>query len=433
VAERLTVESVTKVFPGGNQALKGPSFTVEPGTFLVLLGPSGSGKTTLLRSLAGIERITTGRIVIGDTTVAADRIHLPPERRDLSMVFQDYALWPHLCILDNVAFALRRRGHSRSTCRKMATAMIERVGLGHLSARYPGELSGGEQQRVALARALVADTGLLLCDEPLSNLDADLRERMRVEISSLVRDAGATTIYITHDQLEAFALADHVGVLQEGRLVQLDTPEEVYASPSTPFVARFTGLAGELPVRVRGPGEPGHTVSVEPTGIPCARPVEARIRRDPDPGEGEQSDRSDAGVGILAIRPTAVRLCAPGSDISHFNALVADVAFRGRHYELAVDLEGGVRLSGVQAEHRVARGTAVGLALEPSGCMVFAGRGAIGSTAGPDPAVNAPSTKPDGRQMRMPVLSATAGQERSSVATSRRDRLPGVTDLVVEL
>ena len=372
MAERLVVEDVTKTYVGGNQALKGPSFTVEPGTFLVLLGPSGSGKTTLLRSLAGIERITSGRITIGDMTVADDRTHLPPERRDLSMVFQDYALWPHLCVRDNVAFALRRRGHSRANCRRMSTAMIERVGLGPLAARYPGELSGGEQQRVALARALVADTGLLLCDEPLSNLDADLRERMRVEISSLVREVGATTIYITHDQLEAFALADQVGVLEQGRLVQLATPEEVYASPATPFVARFTGLAGELAVRLVRPESSDGTVAVEPTGIPSQRPVDARLRFAPQ-GDGELRAGGREGYGVLAIRPTAVRVCAPDSEQCHLHAKVADVAFRGRHYELAVDLEGGGRLSGVQSERRVGRGTSVGLHLESSGCLVFPG------------------------------------------------------------
>jgi iron(III) transport system ATP-binding protein len=220
VAERISAQGLTKIYPGGNRALSDVSLEVEPGTFVVLLGPSGSGKTTLLRSLAGIERITSGKITIGTVTVADGRSHLPPERRDLSMVFQDYALWPHLVVRDNVAFALRRRKLPKSDSRARADAMLDRVGLGKLAERYPNELSGGEQQRVALARALVAETGLILCDEPLSNLDADLRERMRVEISSLVREAAATTIYITHDQAEAFALADQIGVLQQGRLAQ---------------------------------------------------------------------------------------------------------------------------------------------------------------------------------------------------------------------
>ena len=212
MAEPISMVSLTKTYPGAAvPALKSVSLDVAPGTFLVLLGPSGSGKTTLLRCLAGIERIDSGSLSIGSRAVADGRSHVPPEQRDLSMVFQDYALWPHLTALDNVAFALRRRRLSRPECRARAMVMLSRVGLEEFAKRYPNELSGGQQQRVALARALIADTGLILCDEPLSNLDADLRERMRVEISSLVREAGATTVYITHDQAEAFALADTSG------------------------------------------------------------------------------------------------------------------------------------------------------------------------------------------------------------------------------
>ena len=261
MAEPISVVSLTKTYPGAPvlagkpvPALKSVSLDVAPGTFVVLLGPSGSGKTTLLRCLAGIERIDSGSLSIGSRVVADGRSHVPPEQRDLSMVFQDYALWPHLTALDNVAFALRRRRLSRPECRARAGSMLARVGLEEFARRYPNELSGGQQQRVALARALIADTGLILCDEPLSNLDADLRERMRVEISSLVREAGATTVYITHDQAEAFALADQIGVLEEGVLVQSGSAEDVYHHPATPFVARFTGLAGELPVRVAGHG-----------------------------------------------------------------------------------------------------------------------------------------------------------------------------------
>src|SRR6202020_2397565 len=161
--------------------------------------------------------------------------------------------------------ALRRRRRPRASCRSRAAVMLERVGLADFARRYPTELSGGQQQRVALARALIADTGLILCDEPLSNLDADLRERMRVEISTLVREAAATTVYITHDQAEAFALADRVGVLEHGRIVQQGTPEEIYTEPATPFVARFTGLAGELAVQLRGRAADG-TVGVELAG-----------------------------------------------------------------------------------------------------------------------------------------------------------------------
>jgi iron(III) transport system ATP-binding protein len=360
VAERISIDAVSKVYPGGNLALRDVSLEVEAGTFLVLLGPSGSGKTTLLRCLAGIERISSGRIGIGGRTVADGKAHVPPDQRDLSMVFQDYALWPHLTARDNVAFALRRRKLPRAAARERASAMLARVGLGALGERYPNELSGGEQQRVALARALVADTGLILCDEPLSNLDADLRERMRLEISALVREAGATTVYITHDQAEAFALADQVGILEQGRLVQLGAPEEIYTRPASPFVARFTGLSGELPVQVRRIVGDG-LFEVAPSGGGAARPFHARGSHDPARG----------ATGLLMIRPTGVRLVSSASGEHHLAGIVADVAFRGRGYEHAIDIPGQGRLTSVFADTRASRGENVGLRLDPAGCHVF--------------------------------------------------------------
>jgi len=370
VGERVRVHHASKIFPGGNaKALDDVSIDIEPGTVLVLLGPSGSGKTTLLRCLAGIERLSSGRIDIGEMIVADDAMHVPPEHRNLSMVFQDYALWPHLVARDNVAFALRRRGLARPDARRAAALMLERVGLGALGDRYPTELSGGEQQRVALARALVGDTGLVLCDEPLSNLDADLRERMRIEISSLVRAAGATTIYITHDQSEAFALADKVGVLERGRLVQFGSPEEIYAQPATPFVARFTGLAGELTVEPSHRIVAGGLVEVRPTTASSRRPVVVRVGAGAEGLASQQRDGS--GNGVILIRATALRLCAiDGSE--DLVGRIEDVAFRGRGYEHAVQLVCGTHLSGVFAVERVNRGSEVGLRLDPSGCMLFA-------------------------------------------------------------
>jgi iron(III) transport system ATP-binding protein len=389
VASPISIASLTKTYPGGSvPALKAVSLDVAPGTFLVLLGPSGSGKTTLLRCLAGIERIDSGSIGIGGRMVADGRAHLPPEQRDLSMVFQDYALWPHLTALDNVAFALRRRRLGRAECRSRAAVMLSRVGLSDFVRRYPNELSGGQQQRVALARALIADTGLILCDEPLSNLDADLRERMRVEISSLVREAGATTVYITHDQAEAFALADHIGVLEEGVLVQAGTPEDVYNHPATPFVARFTGLAGELRVRVAAHGGDGTLEVIAADGaaprLPALRPVGAAPESAgaaPGPaGAGEDGEDAAAagrtlrpGDGaLLAIRPTGVFLARAEADERHLTGRIADVAFRGRGYEYAIDLPGLGRLTGVFARHRASRGDEVGLRLDPEGCHLFA-------------------------------------------------------------
>jgi iron(III) transport system ATP-binding protein len=363
VAERIVIENLVKTYPGGSRALRGVSLDVEPGSFLVLLGPSGSGKTTLLRCLAGIERVSSGKITIGAATVADGQAHVPPDRRELSMVFQDYALWPHLSVLDNVAFALRRRRLARPDCRAGARAMLERVGLGALASRYPNELSGGEQQRVALARALVAGTGLILCDEPLSNLDADLRERLRVEIAALVRESGATTVYITHDQAEAFALADRVGVLEHGSLVQVGSPEEIYTRPASPFVARFTGLSGELAVQAAECAVPG-MLDIEPAGPAWASPLRVRA------GEPRLWGGAGRGGALLMIRPTGVALCGTGADY-HLAGTVADVAFRGRGYEHAVDIPGHGRLTGIFAPARATRGEQVGLRLEPAGCHVF--------------------------------------------------------------
>jgi iron(III) transport system ATP-binding protein len=361
VAESIAVANVSKEYVSGSLALRDVTLAVEPGTFVVLLGPSGSGKTTLLRCLAGIERVTAGQISIGGTVVAGDRVHVPPDRRNLSMVFQDYALWPHLRVTENVAFALRRLHLSKAEAQARTLAMLQRVGLGALVDRYPNELSGGEQQRVALARALVGGTGLILCDEPLSNLDADLRERMRVEISSLVRDSGATAIYITHDQAEAFALADQIGLLQSGSLVQFGRPEQIYTEPLTPFAARFTGLSGELAVRVSGrPGEADDTIELEPAG-PLLRACHARM----------SGGRVPPGDAVLLIRPTALALTSTLDGEHHLAGTVADVAFRGRGYEHAVDIAGYGRLTGIFAPSRSERGETVGLRLDSAGCYVF--------------------------------------------------------------
>ncbi len=364
----IEVDHATKRF-GLKTALDDVSIDVPAGSFCVLLGPSGSGKTTLLRCVAGIERLSAGRITIAGRLVADGTAHSPPEQRDLGMVFQDYALWPHLTTARNVEFALGRRQLGRSHTGRKARQMLDRVGLGHLADRYPNELSGGEQQRVALARALVGATGVLLFDEPLSNLDADLRERMRLEIATLARDSGATSVYITHDQSEAFALADKIGVLSNGRLVQLATPETVYHHPATPFVARFTGLAGELNVAIDGPSDP------DGDGRPCVtvRPVGF------DRGEGQPivayrpSDAPAMATGTLLIRPAAVRLLPPEHPERNLDAMVLDSAYRGRGYDHALLLGDGTQLIGIHDERRWARGDHVAARLATAGCLLFGG------------------------------------------------------------
>lgn len=340
------------------EGLAGVSLGIEPGSFTVLLGPSGSGKSTLLRCVAGIERISTGRIEIAGRTVAADGVHVAPEKRNLAMVFQDYALWPHMRARENVAFALRRLHLDRSEERRRVLAMLDAVGLGALAERYPSELSGGEQQRVALARALVARPGLALFDEPLSNLDADLRDRLRVEIATLVRESGSTAVYITHDQAEAFALADLVGVLEKGRLVQYAPPEEVYAAPTTPFVARFTGLAGELAGRVvASSGGDRLTVRVEEAEL---------VVSDRHP------QRAPAGADTMVlVRPAAARFVGASEDSATLPAVVVDSAFRGRGYEHVVETAAGHRLGGIAHGDRQRPGTPVRVALDPGGCHAY--------------------------------------------------------------
>jgi iron(III) transport system ATP-binding protein len=354
---------------GPVQALRDVSVNVEPGRFLVLLGPSGSGKSTLIRCLAGIERPTSGEIAIAGKVVADRRTVVPPERRDLAMVFQDFALWPHMTAIENVAFALRRRRASRVDAAARAKAMLARVGLAAHADRYPHELSGGEQQRVALARALVAEPTLLLFDEPLSSLDANLRERLRIEIGTLVRDQGATAVYITHDQSEAFALGDEIGVLEGGMLVQHGTPEQIYGTPATPFVARFTGLAGTLHGRVVGGAKSranggGELVRVAAPTTELTRFVDLIARPIDSLAPG-------AAVQVL-LRPTAVRICRPDARVACLRAVVRDGAYHGRGYDYVLELGDGLELTGIFDRRRHERGTTVGLYVDPERALAFA-------------------------------------------------------------
>jgi len=244
----LVLDSLTRRF-GDTVAVDAISLEVAEGEFLTLLGPSGCGKTTTLRMIAGFEHPTSGRVVIAGRDVTA----LKPQKREVGMVFQNYALFPHLSVWDNVEFGLRSRGVSRAEAKpkvERALALVEMEGYG---ARKVQALSGGQQQRVALARALAPEPPLLLLDEPLSNLDAALRERTRAELRALLKRLGMTAVFVTHDQEEAFALSDRIAVLSRGRLQQLGTPEELYATPANPFVAGFLGRANFLPATAEEP------------------------------------------------------------------------------------------------------------------------------------------------------------------------------------
>jgi len=286
---RITIENVIKRY-GDVTIIDRLSLSVEHGEFFTLLGPSGCGKTTLLRMIAGFIIPDEGRILIGDEDIT----HLPPHKRETGMVFQDYALFPDKTVFDNVAYGLRVRRFSTQEIKQKVGQILERVGLGHLSARYPGELSGGQRQRVALARALVIEPRVLLMDEPLSNLDAKLRIQMRDVIRELQQEAKITAIFVTHDQEEALSMSDRIALLRQGKIDQLDTPEGMYARPVTSYAADFIGAANLIPVtRCQGSGNrvlvdvPGGTVSIVgealgPNILLAARPEYIGLHRDND-------------------------------------------------------------------------------------------------------------------------------------------------------
>ena len=300
------LEGISRSF-GPTRAVADFTLGVEPGELLAILGPSGSGKTTLLRLIAGFERPDAGEVTVGGRTVASPSAWVPPERRRIGMVFQDYALFPHLTVDRNVGFGVggRDRGPTRRA--------LELVGLHHKAGRYPHELSGGERQRVALARALAPEPAVVLLDEPFSSLDATLRADLRREVELILRDAGATAILVTHDQEEALSLSDRLGVMREGRLVQLGTPEEVYTRPADRWTAQFVGDVNVLAGAVRD------------------RAVETEL------GTFDVVDAPRAGSVHLAVRPEQLELRAD----ERGNAEVLEREFRGHDVLYRLRHEGG--------------------------------------------------------------------------------------------
>lgn len=299
MARSLSLSHVSAHY-GATRVLDDLSLEVAAGELVSLLGASGCGKTTTLRLVAGFLTPSSGTIRLGER----DLTRLPAHRRDIGLVFQNYALFPHLSVLDNVAFGLRQRGVESVERKKRAIAMLERVGLAHLGDRLPAALSGGQKQRVALARALVIAPELLMFDEPLSNLDAKLRVDMRIEIRELQRANGASTLYVTHDQEEAFSISDRVAIMDAGRIVQLDTPEILYRKPATAFVARFVGFENLIPLRIvardgeaaTAEGEGGVQIALDQRdlgAIPDRFTLAARA-------EGLQAIESAAGEGVPA-------------------------------------------------------------------------------------------------------------------------------------
>ncbi len=287
----VTLEDVSCSFGAGAAAVRavdGVNLTIEPGEFFTLLGPSGSGKTTCLRMIGGFTLPTSGRILIGGQDVSMR----PPYTRPVNTVFQDYALFPHMSIRDNVAYSLMVRGTPRAEREKRADELLELVRLPGVGARRPAQLSGGQRQRVALARALISEPQVLLLDEPLGALDLKLREQMQTELKVLQRSLGITFLFITHDQHEALSMSDRIGVFNHGRLEQVGTPHAVYNAPSTRFVAQFVGAANVL----------DGAAAMRLTGLPSAMLRPERIRIGSDPG-----NKNDAGGGQASGRVDEVQ------------------------------------------------------------------------------------------------------------------------------
>ena len=271
-------EGITKKY-GAVTALHDLSLTVERGEILAVIGPSGCGKTTALRLIAGFEQPDTGTVEIGQRLVSGPRVFLPPEQRQIGMVFQTYALFPHLTVAENVAYGLHR--FDAKNRERQVRHVLRLVGLSDLHARMPHEISGGQQQRVALARALAPEPAVVLLDEPFSNLDASLRRAMRDEVRAILRTSGATAIFVTHDQEEALFMGDCVAVLNQGRLEQLGSPEEIFHAPATRFVADFMGNTDFLPGEVAAEGILTEIGLVKQrVDLPVGSPVELAVRAD---------------------------------------------------------------------------------------------------------------------------------------------------------
>ncbi|MGH7830194.1 MAG: ABC transporter ATP-binding protein [Candidatus Binatia bacterium] len=338
----VTLKDVTKLYaPALPPALKRLNLSLRKGELLALLGPSGSGKTTALRLIAGFEVPDEGTIFLNGNPMAGNGYWVAPEKREIGMVFQDYALFPHLTLLENVAFGLRDKKRDKEA---KAMAVLDLVGMGSMARRYPHELSGGEQQRVALARALSPSPLLILLDEPFSNLDADMRAEMRYEVEKILRQSGMTAILVTHDQEEAFSMADRVGVLNSGSLEQLAAPETLYHTPATRFVADFVGQADFLPGEVRE----GIVTEVgtfhDGSGLPKGTKMELMIRPD-----DVDMELSESGNGVIVGRK-----------------------FRGSENLYALKLPSGLRLHSSQSSTRlIPTGTKVRVIVQPSHVVVF--------------------------------------------------------------
>jgi iron(III) transport system ATP-binding protein len=359
----LLVEDLVKTFKSHDRAdatvyaVNHVSLKISEGQFVTLLGPSGCGKTTTLNCIAGLEQPDSGRIIVGSAVLTDVQKHviLPPERRDLGMVFQSYALWPHMTVYDNLAFGLKLKKVPRADIRRRITDALELVGLSGLEKRYPYQMSGGQQQRVALARAVVAQPRVLLLDEPLSNLDAKLREQARFWLRDFQKRLGITAVYVTHDQAEALAISDMVAVLSAGSLLQYAPPREIYERPVSRFVADFIGQTSILRGTVVQSGPDLAHVRLAGSG----QVVRSAVAH----GQFSAGERV-----LLAVRAERMQFRPPASADNVLSARVKSHVYVGSAYEYLLETaEGELRADSAQAVD----GAEVGLYLPPEAIVVL--------------------------------------------------------------
>ena len=340
---------------GSVAAVDNISLKVDHGLLVCLLGPSGCGKTTTLRLIAGFAEPSSGQIQVGDRIISSPERTLPPEQRNMSMIFQSYALWPHMTVAENVAYGLKLRKIDRGTIAKKLSAILATTKLAAFADRYPGELSGGQQQRVALARALIVEPETLLLDEPLSNLDANLREEMRFEVRRLHDAYRYTTVYVTHDQSEAMTTADLIAVMNGGKIEQAGSPEEIYNRPRSEFVARFIGSSNV----VKGKTLDSSRISFAGAALRCDRATLAA-----------------GGETAISIRQHDIRLlsAAPQSGENVVPAVVVRQVFLGGTRDYMVEAKDGTQLRVVApAEQNIEQGASIWIHLPPEHCRALMG------------------------------------------------------------